>query len=71
MWGSNPRPWDYECHALPTELTGLDEGPPIHAVTEYVKPIVNIAVVPDSKVPGSIPRVGNIQVLQNLENNAL
>ena len=23
-WGSNPRHWDYESHALPTELAGLD-----------------------------------------------
>ena len=22
-WGSNPRPWDWESHALPTELAGL------------------------------------------------
>ena len=22
MWGLNPGPWDYESHALPTELAG-------------------------------------------------
>ena len=25
MWGLNPRPWDKESHALPTELAGLYE----------------------------------------------
>ena len=23
-WASNPRPWDYESHALPTELSKLE-----------------------------------------------
>ena len=27
MWGSNSRPWRYQLHALPTELTDQDDGP--------------------------------------------
>ena len=26
MWGSNSRPWRYQHHALPTELTDQDDG---------------------------------------------